>query len=63
MAVPQVIDTYLTDEQADALKDKLDNLLLVDIPHDPFIDVNRGSCYNQAAFDLVTSMVAKADLS
>ena len=35
----------------------------VDIPQNPFIDVDRGSCYNQTAFDLVTKMVAKADLS
>ena len=44
MAVPQVIDTNLTDEQADALKDELDNLMQLDIPHNPFIDINRGSC-------------------
>ena len=33
MAAPQVIDTNLTDEQADALKDEWDDLMLMDIPH------------------------------
>ena len=32
-------------------------------PHNPFINIDRGSCCNQSAADLVNKMVATADLS
>ena len=32
-------------------------------PHYPFIDIDRGSCYNQTGADLVSKMVAKANFS
>ena len=53
MAVPQVIGTNLTEQQADNLKAKLDDFLQQETPHNPFIDINRGSCYNQKAADLI----------
>lgn len=42
MAVPQIIDTNLIRDQADALKDELDGLMEIDVPHKPFININRG---------------------
>ena len=63
MAVPQVMDTNLNDHQANALKEELDDLMLVDIPHNPFIDINRGSCYNQSASVLDAKLVAKTNVS
>ena len=63
MAVPQVIDTNLEEQQADDLKAKLDDYLQQDAPHNPFMDINRGSCYNQKAADLIAKTVARAELS
>ena len=63
MAVPQVIDTNLNEQQADELKAELDDFLQQEAPHNPFIDIDRGSCYNQKAADLIAKTVAKADLS
>ena len=63
MAVPQVIDTNLDELQADELKAELDNYLQQEAPHNPFIDINRGSCYNQRAADLITKTVTRAELS
>ena len=63
MSVPQVIDTNLSEDQAKALKNKLDLTLNQDIPHNPFIDANRGSCFNQKAADNINKMVNAAELS
>ena len=63
MAVPQVIDTNLDEQQADDLKDELDDFLQQDAPHNPIIHINRGSCYNQKATNLIASTVARAELS
>ena len=63
MSVPQVIDTNLSEDQSEALKDKLDLALNQDIPHNPFIDANRGSCFNQKAADSINKMVNTAELS
>ena len=51
MSVPQVIDTNLSEDQAEALKDELVTCLDQEIPLNPFIDANRGSCFNQKAAD------------
>ena len=51
MAVPQVIDTNLDEQQADDLKAELDLYLQQEAPHNPFININRGSCYNLKAVD------------
>ena len=32
-------------------------------PHNPFININRGSCYNQKAADLIAKTVSRAKLS
>ena len=63
MAVPQVIDSNLDEQHADELKAELDNYLQQEAPHNPFIDVNRGSCYNQKAADLISKTISKAQLS
>ena len=63
MAIPQVINTNLNEQQADKLKAKLDHFLQQEVPHNPFIDVDRGSCYNQKAADLIAKTVARAELS
>ena len=63
MAVPQVIDTNLDEQQADDLKAELDLYLQQEAPHNPFIDINRGSCYNQKAADLIAKTVSRAKLS
>ena len=63
MSVPQVIDTNLSEDQAEALKDELNLALDQDIPHNPFIDANRGSCFNQKAADDIHKMVNTAELS
>ena len=63
MAVPQVIDTNLNEQQADELKAELDDFLQQEAPHNPFIDIDQGSCYNQKAADLIAKTVARADLS
>ena len=63
MSVPQVIDTNLSEDQAEARKDELDTCLNQDIPHNPFIDANRGSCFNQKAADEINKMVNAAELS
>ena len=63
MSVPQVIDTNLSESQADDLKDELDLVLNQEIPNNPFIDANRGSCFNQKAADSINKMVHTAELS
>ena len=63
MSVPQVIDTNLSEEKAEALKDELDVFLNQDIHNNPFIDANRGSCFNQQASDSLNKMVNAAELS
>ena len=63
MAIPQVIDTNLDKKQANDLKAKLEDYLLQEALHNPFIDINRGSCYNQKAADLIAKTVARAELS
>ena len=63
MAVPQVIDTNLNKQQADDLKAELDDFLQQEAPHNPFIDIDRGSCYNQKAADLIAKTVARAELT
>ena len=63
LSVPQVIDTNLSEDQAKALKDELDTCLNQDIPHNPYIDANRGSCFNQKAADKINKMVNPAELS
>ena len=63
MAAPQVIDTNLNEQQADELKAELDDFLQQEAPHNPFIDIDRGSCYNQKAADLIAKTVARAELS
>ena len=63
MAVPLFIDTNPNDQQAKNLKSELDILLEEEAPHNPFIDINRGSCYNQKAADFIAKMVSKAELS
>ena len=40
MAVPQVIDTNLNEQQADELKAKLDDFLQQEAPHNPYIDIS-----------------------
>ena len=40
MAVPQVIDTNLDEQQADDLKAELNDYLQQGAPHNPFIDIN-----------------------
>ena len=62
-AVPQVIITNLDEQHADELKTELDDYLQQEAPHNPFIDVNRGSCYNQKAADLIAKTISKAELS
>ena len=47
MPVPQVINTNLSKNQAKDLKDELNTPLNQEITHNPFIDANRGSCFNQ----------------
>ena len=63
MSVPKVIDTNLSEDQAEALKDELDLALNQDILHNPFIDANRGSCFNQKAANNINTMVNTAELS
>ena len=63
MAVSQVIETNLDEQHADNLKAELDDFLQQEAPHNPFIDINRGSCYNQKAADLIAKTVARAELS
>ena len=63
MAVPQVIDTNLDEQHADDLKAELDLYLQQEAPHNPFININRGSCYNQKAADLIAKTVSRAELS
>ena len=63
MAVPQVIDTNLDEQLADDLKSELDDYLQQEALHNPFIDIIRGSCYNQKAADLVAKAISKAKLS
>ena len=57
MAIPQVIDTNLNEQQANELKAELDDFLQQEAPHNPFIDIDQGSCYNQKA------VVARAELT
>ena len=40
LSIPQVIDTNLSEDKAENLKDELDTCLNQDIPHNPFIDAN-----------------------
>ena len=47
LSVPQVIDTNLSEDQAEALKDELDITRNQDIPHNLFIDANSGSCFKR----------------
>ena len=63
MSAPQVIDTNLSEDQAEAFKDELDLALNQDIPHNPFIDADRGSCFNQKAADNINKMVIAAELN
>ena len=63
MAVPQVINTNLDEQQADDHKAELDDYLQQEAPHNPFIDINRGSCFNQKAADLISKTISTAELS
>ena len=63
MAVPQVIDTNLDKQQADDLKAEFDDFLQQEAPHNPNIDINGGSCFNQKAADLIANTVKRAELS
>ena len=63
MSVPQVIDTNLSEDQAEALKHELDIWLNQDVPNNPLIDANRNSCFNQQAADSLNRMVNAAELS
>ena len=63
MSVPQVIDTNLSEEQAEAFKDELDLTLNQEVPNNQFINANRGSCFNQKAADSINKMVQTAKLS
>ena len=63
IAVPQVIDSNLNEQQVDDLKEELDILLEQEALHNPFIDISRGSCYNIKAADLIAKTVLKAELS
>ena len=62
MAVPQVIAINLDEQHADELKAELDDYLQQEAPHNPFININRGSCYNQKAADLISKTISKAEL-
>ena len=62
MSVPQFIDTNLSKDQAEDLKEELNTCLNQDIPHNPFIDANRGSCFNKKAVDGIRKMANTAKL-
>ena len=63
MAVPQVINTNLDEQKADDLKAELNDYLQQEAPRNPFIDINRGSCYNKKATDLIAKTITRAELS
>ena len=56
MSVPQFIDTNLSKDQAEDLKEELNTCLNQDIPHNPFIDANK------KAVDGIRKMVNTAKL-
>ena len=39
-------------------KTELNDYLQQEAPHNPFIDVNRSSCYNQKAADLIANTIS-----
>ena len=53
----------MDEQHADDLKAELDDFLQQEAPQNLFIDINRGSCYNQKAADLIAKTVARAELS
>ena len=63
MSIPQLIDANLSEIQAEALKNELDSVFQQEGPQNPFIDTNRGSCFNQKAADTINKMVKTAELS
>ena len=63
MPVPQVIYTNLVEAHADELKAELNDYLQQKDPHNPFIEINHGSCYNQKVADLISETILKAELS
>ena len=49
--------------QAEDLKTELVSLLQQFELHNPFIDANRGSCFNQKVVDAINKMVRTAEMS
>lgn len=63
LSVPQVIETNLNESQAKDLNPELDSLLQQPGLNNPFINANRGSCFNQRASDAISKMIKMAELS